>query len=191
MRVRNPPKLTAARRRVPPRRRPVPVDVGDINDLPRFNSAAESASPTWPSWSSLPKLGKFLRHAEHCSRAHDTILNTKQHAKVRVANASRVFQHRLENRLKLAGRATDDLEHVSGRCLLLQRFVRSSLSSRVFSMAMTAWSAKVSASSICFCVNAVGVVRSRFTTPKTWPSRMSGTPSAARKPISFCACGRE
>ena len=50
-----------------------------------------------------------------------------------------VFEHRLQ----IEGRAADDLEHVGGGGLLLQRVLpRSSLSSRVFSIAMTAWSAK-------------------------------------------------
>ena len=46
------------------------------------------------------------------------------------------------------GEAADDLEHVGGRGLLLQRFgqvvgaLAHSLSSRAFSMAITAWSAK-------------------------------------------------
>ena len=35
-----------------------------------------------------------------------------------------VFQHGLEHRLKFAGRTTDDLEHLGGRGLLLQRFAQ-------------------------------------------------------------------
>ena len=38
------------------------------------------------------------------------------------ANACRVLQHRLEYRLKFAGRGADHLEHVGGGGLLLQRF---------------------------------------------------------------------
>ena len=53
---------------------------------------------------------------------------------------------------------------------------RSSPSSRVFSMAITAWSAKVVASSICLSVNACTTLRSRISTPMGIPSRISGTP---------------
>ena len=52
--------------------------------------------------------------------------------------------------LKIEGRAADDLEHVGRRRLLLQRLARArrvractSSNRRTFSMAMTAWSAKV------------------------------------------------
>ena len=71
----------------------------------------------------------------------------------------RVFDERVENRLKIKGRTADDFQNFAGRRLLLQRFGQSrlrscnSLNSRTFSMAMTAWSAKVSSSAICFSVN--------------------------------------
>ena len=57
------------------------------------------------------------------------------------------------------GELLDDLQHLRGRGLLLQRLAqivvrwRSSLSRRVFSMAMTAWAAKFVTSSICLSVN--------------------------------------
>ena len=63
------------------------------------------------------------------------------------------FDQRVEHRLQIEGRAADDLEHVGGGGLLLQQTSRSSLSSRVFSMAMTAWAAKFWTSSICLSVN--------------------------------------
>ena len=55
-------------------------------------------------------------------------------------------------------RAADNLKHLRGGCLLLERLgqlARARLhlfESRTFSMAITAWSAKVSTSSICFSV---------------------------------------
>ena len=73
---------------------------------------------------------------------------TETVAELGLADARGILQHRLKHRLQLAGRAGDDLEHFASRGLLLQRLVRSSvrwrssLSSRVFSMAMTAWAAK-------------------------------------------------
>ena len=44
---------------------------------------------------------------------------------------------------KSPGRRANDLEHVGGGGLLLQRTRAAHLSSRAFSMAMTAWSANV------------------------------------------------
>ena len=58
-----------------------------------------------------------------------------------------------EHRLQVKRRAADDLEHVGGGSLLLQATSRSSLSSRVFSMAITACAAKFWTSSICLSVN--------------------------------------
>ena len=54
---------------------------------------------------------------------------------------------------EVAGRTGDDLQHLGGGGLLLQATSRSSLSSRVFSMAMTACAAKFFTSSICLSVN--------------------------------------
>ena len=74
-------------------------------------------------------------------------------------NRAADFDQRVEHGLQIEGRAADDLEHVGGGGLLLQRFVRSavrwrnSLSSRAFSMAMTAWPAKFWINSICLSVN--------------------------------------
>ena len=55
------------------------------------------------------------------------------------------LDQRIEHRLQIEGRAADHLEHVGGGGLLLQRFAqiigacRSSLSRRVFSIAIAAW----------------------------------------------------
>ena len=62
------------------------------------------------------------------------------------------LDERVEHRLQIKGRAADDLEDIGGRGLLLQDS-RSSLSSRVFSIAITAWAAKLLRSSICLSVN--------------------------------------
>src|SRR6185436_20022778 len=43
-------------------------------------------------------------------------------AKLGVANAYGIVQHRVENRIEIAGRAGDDSQHLRGRGLLLQRF---------------------------------------------------------------------
>ena len=64
---------------------------------------------------------------------------------------------------------------------------RSSLSSRVFSMAITAWSAKVVTSSICLSVKGRTEFRPRAMTPIGDPSRRRGTPRSVRNPPTFWA----
>src|SRR5262249_62158000 len=48
----------------------------------------------------------------------------EQDAEFRFANSCGVLQHRLEDRLKIAGRAADDTEDLRGRGLLLKRFAQ-------------------------------------------------------------------
>ena len=74
---------------------------------------------------------------------------------VRIADARGVLGNGVQHRLKIRRRAGDDTQDLTRRGLLLQRLGEvavapsSSLNSRTFSMAITAWSAKVSSSLIC------------------------------------------
>ena len=78
------------------------------------------------------------------------------------------LQHRLEYGSKFTRRMSDHAQDLGGRRLLPSASLSSpcaactSSNSRAFSMAMTAWSAKVSTSSICLSVNARR--RTRITT---------------------------
>ena len=107
-------------------------------------------------------------------------------SKLRVAEPDSVLQHGLEHRLEIARGPTDDLEHLRRRRLLLQRFgefrVRccSASNSRTFSIAMTAWSAKVSISLICFSVNGWTVDRVSVIAPIGTPLLSKGTESTVR-----------
>ncbi len=75
-----------------------------------------------------------------------------------------------------------------GRRLLLQCLgeirLRScnSLNNRTFSMAITAWFAKVSSSAICFSVNGRTSIRRIMMVPIATPSRSSGVASTVRIP---------
>jgi len=64
----------------------------------------------------------------------------------------------------------------------------SSLNRRTFSIAMTAWSAKVCSSSICLSVNGPASPRRSWRAPIAAPSRMRGTATDARKPSSRAWC---
>jgi hypothetical protein len=61
-------------------------------------------------------------------------------------------------------------------------FVRACTSSksRVFSIAITAWSAKVVTSSICLSANGFTTFRARLNMPMATPPRSNGTPSRLR-----------
>src|SRR5262245_47890764 len=72
----------------------------------------------------LPQLGVGRRGAVARNMAKRTIFVQRHGAEVRLAYAGRVFQHRLEYRLKRARRAADDLEHLRRRSLLLQRLAQ-------------------------------------------------------------------
>ena len=92
-------------------------------------------------------------------RNHSVPLAESQHHVIDPTNPGRALDDGVEHRLHVRRRAADDAEHL-GRCrLMLQRLAQfrvallSSLNSRTFSMAITAWSAKVSSSAICFSVN--------------------------------------
>jgi hypothetical protein len=70
----------------------------------------------------LPKeIGQCRRRIQGGRGAQRAIVVAKQDAELGLADAGRVRQYGLEHRLQLAWRAADDLQHVRGRGLLLQR----------------------------------------------------------------------
>src|SRR6516165_4382397 len=91
----------------------------------------------------------------------------------------------VERRAQLVAHAGEDCDLrslASASCWLLSWI---SSKSRTFSIAITAWSAKVSTSSICLSVNGRTTVRFKWSTPIGIPSRRSGTASTVRKPALF------
>ena len=87
---------------------------------------------------------------------HRVALTKSQHHVINAANPCGAFDDGVEHRLHVRGRAADNAEHL-GRCgLMLQCLgailrLRSAISinNRTFSMAITAWSAKVLRRAIC------------------------------------------
>ena len=133
--------------------------VAHVGDLDRLASFGRRAPGTRPG------RGGYRRPLRHCSSqagGRSPCIATvrkpspsRSHSVPNLASQMRVaFSSMASNTgSSVAGRAGDDLEHLGGRGLLLQQTSRSSLSSRVFSMAMTAWAAKFVTSSICLSVN--------------------------------------
>ena len=127
-----------------------------------------------------------------CRREKCVVFAQIERAEFRSANIGRIRQYGLEDRLKLARRA-DDLENVGGRGLLFSEQIsaRSSLSSRAFSIAITAWSAKVLTNSICLSVNGSTVGRVSDEDADHDPIANSGTTniaSVAAEFLSFQDC---
>jgi len=106
------------------------------------------------------------------------------------AEARRISGHHLgqadngiEGRPQLVAHAGEELHLrslASASCRLLSWI---SSNSRTFSIAITAWSAKVMASSICRSLNGLTTRRINMMTPMGMPSRSKGTPSAVRAPV--------
>ena len=66
-----------------------------------------------------------------------------------------------------------------------ERLALHSLNSRVFSIAITAWSANVVTSSICLSVNGRTARSRQRRSRRSVPSRSSGTPSTVRIPAAL------
>jgi hypothetical protein len=96
-------------------------DVGDM-DHPTFQQGPSSRCPASPldghSLDIFDELGRVtvsLREEEH------PVLLPSYRGVVGAAKAASRFNERLQHRLEIEGRATDDLEDIGGRSLLLQR----------------------------------------------------------------------
>ena len=119
-------------------------------------------------------------------RNHSVFLVESQHHIINPTNPGGALDDGVEDRLHVRGRAADDAEHLGGRGLMLQRLAQfrvallNSLNSRTFSMAITAWSAKVLTSAICFSVNGRTSSAPNLMAPIGAPSRSSGTASTVR-----------
>jgi hypothetical protein len=99
---------------------------------------------------------------------------------------TRSCDDRIEDRLHVGRRLADDTQDLAGRRLLLQRLgevgvlVCSSVSSRAFSMAMAAWSAKVSISAIWLVGERPDLVRRSMMTPSSSSALSMGIASSVR-----------
>ena len=69
-----------------------------------------------------PQLDPFRHVAVHRRNPESGAVVEQQIAELCFADAGRILQHRLEHRLQLAGRRTDDAQHVRRRRLLFERF---------------------------------------------------------------------
>ena len=98
-------------------------------------------------------------------RNHPVPFAESQHHVINPTNPGGALDDGVEDRLHVRRRAADDAEHLRRCRLMLQGLAQfrvallSSLNSRTFSMAITAWSAKVLSRSICLSVKGRTSVR--------------------------------
>ena len=69
-------------------------------------------------------FGEFGRVAVTRCRIKSRVSRTKDLSAIRFAQSCCRLDQRIEHRLQIESRATDDLEHVGGGALLLQRFAQ-------------------------------------------------------------------
>src|ERR1700730_11478240 len=98
--------------------------VDDVNNLRSLDDSGDRVVRTWLMRALLEELGEGGRVVEIRDESHHSMLEPPQRPKMRAADAGSILQHRSEHRLQLAGRSADDLEHVGGRGLLLERFAQ-------------------------------------------------------------------
>src|SRR5262249_31451648 len=94
-------------------------------DYPTFQQGPSGRRPASPLdrhgldiFDELGRVTVSLREEEH------SILLPSHRGVVGAAKAASRFNERLQHRLEIKGRATDDLEHVGGGGLLLERFAQ-------------------------------------------------------------------
>jgi hypothetical protein len=97
------------------------VGIHDVDRLPCAGDTAQAGRRTGPDRSPIEVFRIGRRHAELCDRGVGSVLVAEQNPDLGLADAGRVHQHGLEDGLELPGRARNDLQHVRGRGLLLQR----------------------------------------------------------------------
>src|SRR5262249_41289867 len=107
-------------------------DVGDVCDLPRISDMVEDTGrATRRNRIALAISGPRLRCIVQRNVPEYIALIEQQVAEAGLADANGVLKHSLEHWLQLAGRTADDLEHVGGSSLLLQRLAQLAQQARV------------------------------------------------------------
>ena len=107
-------------------------DVRNMDEVLAPHQPIEGNSGTWPPRLPLPGLGKGRGDAAHGGSVERLAIETRQETELGLAQSHRLFQHCLEHRREVAGRAVDDLQYFGGRGLLLQCLARLVDQPRIF-----------------------------------------------------------
>ena len=127
----------------------------------RPHHAVETASGFRLKPATLQEMfGMRRRHAEQRGGIEEVVVISEQNAEFGIANPHRILQHgsgrpasSSPGELEMTLSTSDVAVCWSSASVRSSVRCRNSLSSRVFSMAMTAWAAKFCTSSICLSVN--------------------------------------
>src|SRR5262249_53078177 len=95
-------------------------NVEDVNDFAFKQDAARHCSTVDASWMTCGKLGVFLGNSIGSFEVKNFALGSTYGTHLRLAKARRRFNKRIEHRLQVESRTTDNLQHVGGGGLLLQ-----------------------------------------------------------------------
>src|SRR5262249_30739394 len=99
-------------------------NVRNVDYFPfKYRSPGERTSTRgdWVSFHVLPVLGRIAIRSQ---MSENLSHRARDGGHIRLAQAGRGFDQRIEHRLEIERRAADDLEHVGGCSLLLERFAQ-------------------------------------------------------------------
>src|SRR5215467_664579 len=99
-------------------------DVDDLHRAAFEQSSAHRGSTASADGGTLPKLQKFRRYIMRGHRVARIAVVTENHSSCCAAEPDSRTQESIEHGLQIEGRAADDLEHVGGGGLLLQRLAQ-------------------------------------------------------------------
>ena len=96
--------------------------VGSVAHLLCPHDVIEVTARRWSNRSALHQFDKCRGRTEVRGAAKRLAIKAHQHPEFGLANSCGILEQGLENRLQVAGRSRDHLEHVGGGGLLLQQF---------------------------------------------------------------------
>src|SRR5262249_2366939 len=148
-------------------------------------------------WRIDTDLNAVRRHGTKMShRNQSVVLIESQYHIINSTNPRSALNNGIQHGLHVRRRPADDAKHLGGGRLMLQRltqfrvtgfeicsFMLSSWNRRTFSMAITAWSAKIFSRAICLSVNGRTSVRRIVITPIGVSSRSNGVQRIVLAPV--------
>src|SRR5262249_35136389 len=102
----------------------ISLNICDLNCPTLKHGAADNGATTHFYWMILHVSLDLRRMTEICDLPIHAALLTIDRSHIRIAQSNRRLDQRIEHSLKVEGRAADDLKHVGGGSLLLQRFAQ-------------------------------------------------------------------
>jgi hypothetical protein len=102
----------------------ISVNIGDVNDPGLESSSPRQRSSSDRNWMLFEILFEFARVAVIGGKTIDLAIAQEKKGAICLAQPGPRFDQRVEHNLEIKGRAADDLEHVGGGGLLLQRFAQ-------------------------------------------------------------------